>query len=336
MNKKKKQYYFELIDVFHFIIKWRKKLIIICSISAVLAIIISSPFIIKPKFLSTAVFYPSTNNSISSALLTDSRVKQKDPLEFGEQVAAQQYVQILESDYLKGKVIDQFKLAEHYKIEADDSERNYKLGKMYLKNISVRKTPYASIEINVLDEDPQIAANVANGIVMILDSVKTEVQRRLALQALNIIETEYKRKEEEINTIKTRMQELGAKGVYNVEEQSKAITELIGKNGMNENIRQQQNNLAMYGAESQSLYNTLELQVEQMNELKKKLDQAKIDVGGNLSNVFILQNASPAERKTYPIRSLIVLGAVLGSFLLSCIVLLFVEKFRNESDDLIS
>lgn len=330
MNQKKKQYYFELIDVFHFILKWRRKLIIICSLSAILAVIVSSPWIIRPKFLSTAVFYPSTNNSISSALLTDSRVKQKDPLEFGEQVSAQQYVQILESDYLKGKVIRQFNLAEHYGIPENDPEKNYKLGKKYNKNISVRKTPYASIEIGVLDENPQMAADVANGIVSILDSVKTEVQRRLALQALGIIDTEYKRKQEEINLIKERMGELGAKGVYNVEEQSKAITELIGKNGMNENIRKQQDNLAKYGAESQSLYNTLELQVEQYNELKKKLDQARIDVEGTLSNVFILQMASPAERKTYPIRWLIVAGAVIGSFLVSCIVLLFVEKFREQ------
>jgi capsule polysaccharide export protein KpsE/RkpR len=188
----------------------------------------------------------------------------------------------------------------------------------------------------VLDEKPEVAAEVANGIVMILDSVKTEVQRKLAMQALYIIETEYKRKEEEINTIKGRMQELGTKGVYNVEEQSKAITEIIGKVGMNDNIRQQQNNLATFGAESQSLTSTLELQVEQMNELKKKLDQAKIDVEGNLSNVFILQNASPAERKTYPLRSLIVIASVLGSFLLACIVLLFVEKFSHQKNNLIS
>jgi uncharacterized protein involved in exopolysaccharide biosynthesis len=73
-----------------------------------------------------------------------------------------------------------------------------------------------------------------------------------------------------------------------------------------------------------------------MNELKKKLDQAKIDVEGNLSNVFILQNASPAERKTYPLRSLIVIASVLGSFLLACIVLLFVEKFSHQKNNLIS
>jgi capsular polysaccharide biosynthesis protein len=198
MNKKKKQYYFELMDVFHFIFKWRKKLIIICSVSAILSILVSSPWIIRPKYKSTAVFYPSMNNSISSALLTDSRVKQKDPLEFGEQVAAQQYVQILESDYLKGKVIKRYNLLENYRIDPEDSEKNYKLGKQYDKNISVKKTPYASIEISVLDEKPEVAAEVANGIVMILDSVKTEVQRKLAMQALYIIETEYKRKEEEI------------------------------------------------------------------------------------------------------------------------------------------
>jgi uncharacterized protein involved in exopolysaccharide biosynthesis len=80
----------------------------------------------------------------------------------------------------------------------------------------------------------------------------------------------------------------------------------------------------------------LELQVEQMNELKKKLDQAKIDVEGNLSNVFILQNASPAERKSYPLRSLIVISSILGSFLLACIVLLFVEKFSQQKHNLIS
>lgn len=331
MNKKKKQYYFELIDVFEFIVRWRKKLIIISFISAILSIIVSSPWIIKPKFESTAVFYPSTNNSISSALLTDSRVKQKDPLEFGEQVSAQQFVQILESDYLKGKVINQFNLRAHYGIEEDDKEKNYKLGKKYEKNISTKKTPYASIEVRVLDENPDSAARIANGIVMILDSVKTEVQRRVALQALNIIEVEYNRKEQEINAIKLRMNELGAKGIYNVEEQSKAITELAGKSGMTASIQKQQDNLAKYGAESQSLQATLEYQIEQSTELKKKLDQARIDVNGNLSNVFILQTATPAERKTYPIRSLIVIGAILGSFILSCIVLLFVEKFQKKA-----
>ncbi len=329
-NKNKKQYYFELIDVIAFIIHWRKQLLLLCGSSAILAIIISSPLIIKPKYKSTAVFYPSTNNSISNALLSDSRTSKKDPLEFGEQVAAQQYVQILESDALKNRVIQHFNLVTHYQIDPNDKEINYKVGKEYAKNISAKKTPYASIEVNVLDIDPQLAAAIANGIVSILDSVKTEVQKTVALQALTIIETEYNRKVDEINNIKLRMKEIGEKGVYSFEEQSKAITELIGKTGINEYVTKQQKALSEYGAENMYLAGNLELQVEQLNELKKKFDQAKIDVDAHLSNVFILQNASPAERKTYPIRWMIVLGAVIGTFVLSCIVLIFIEKFKHK------
>ncbi|MFN4082983.1 MAG: hypothetical protein ACK4K9_05070 [Bacteroidia bacterium] len=329
MNKRKKQYYFELVDVLNFILKWRKQLIIICIVSATASIIFSGPWIIKPKFKSVAVFYPSTNNSISSALLTDSRIRNRDHLEFGEQAAAQQYVQLLESEYLKQKVIQNFNLAEHYRLKPDEKERNYKLGKKYEKNIKIKKTPYASIEVSVLDEDPNKAAEIANGIVSILDTVKNEVQKRVAKQALAIIEKEYIRKQEEINLIKARMQELGKKGVYDVAEQSKALTELAGKNGSMDYIQKQQKALSEYGAESQSLQNTLILQVEQLNELKKKYDQASIDVNENLTNVFIIQSASPAERKAYPIRSVIVLVSVFGSFLTGCIILLLVEKLKK-------
>jgi uncharacterized protein involved in exopolysaccharide biosynthesis len=329
MNKRKKQYYFELVDVLSFMIKWKKHLTIITVSAAVLAIIFSGTWFIKPKYLSTAIFYPSTNNSISSALLTDSRIKSKDHLEFGQLDAAQQYVQLLESDYLKQKVINAFNLEEHYRINPNDKERNYKLGRMYSKNISVKKTPYASIEINVLDEDPVKAADIANGIVSILDSVKNEVHKQVARQALRIIEKEYQRKQEEINEIKRRIREIGLKGVYDVAEQSKALTELAGKNGSLEYIKKQQNALAEFGAEANSLNNTLTLQVEQLNELKKKYDQAKIDVEENLSSVFIIQTATPAERKTYPVRSVIVIVSALGAFILGCVVLLLVEKFTN-------
>jgi uncharacterized protein involved in exopolysaccharide biosynthesis len=49
-----------------------------------------------------------------------------------------------------------------------------------------------------------------------------------------------------------------------------------------------------------------------------------------LSNVFILQTASAAERKAYPIRWMIVLGAVIGTFVMSCIVLIFIEKVKKK------
>ncbi|MEI7977250.1 MAG: Wzz/FepE/Etk N-terminal domain-containing protein [Bacteroidota bacterium] len=329
MSKDKKTYYFELVDVVRFLIKNKKPLSIISIGAGIAAIIFTSPWFIKPLFQSTAIFYPSTNNSISSALLTDSRTRAKDPLEFGEQATAQQFIQMLESDNLKSRVIKNFNLRDNYKIKPDDSEKNYKLGNLYKKHISVRKTPYASIEVNVRDEVPEKAAEIANGIVQILDSVKTDIQKRVALQALSIIEEQYKNKEAEVNTIKQTMRDLGAKGVYSFEEQSKAITELAGKGGNQAYIAKQQASLAQYGSEALSSQETLVLELDKLSELRKKLEQAKVDVNANLSNVFILQEATVAEKKAYPVRWILVAVSIFGSFVLGCIVLLFTDKIRH-------
>lgn len=329
MSQEKRTYYFELVDVVKFLIKYKKPLSVISIGAGIAAIIFSSPWFMKPLYQSTAIFYPSTNNSISTALLSDSRTRSKDPLEFGEQATAQQFIQMLESDNLKSRVIKNFNLQEHYKIKSDDSEKNFKLGNLYRKHISVRKTPYASIEINVMDEVPEKAAEIANGIVQILDSVKTDIQKRVALQALAIIEQQYKNKEAEVNSIKQTMRDLGAKGVYSFEEQSKAITELAGKGGNQAYITKQQNSLAQYGSEALSSQETLVLELDKLSELRKKLEQANVDVSANLSNVFILQQATVAEKKAYPIRWIIVAVSMFGSFVLGCVVLLFTEKIRQ-------
>jgi capsular polysaccharide biosynthesis protein len=329
MTQDKRTYYFELVDVVKFLIKYKKPLSIISIGAGIAAIIFSGPWFITPLYKSTAIFYPSTNNSISSALLSDTRVKAKDPLEFGEQATAQQFIQMLESDNLKNRVITNFKLREHYKIDENDGEKNFKMGNLYKKHISVKKTAYASIEVNVLDEVPEKAAEIANGVVLLLDSVKTDIQKRIALQALAIIEQQYKNKEAEVNTIKQTMRDLGAKGVYSFEEQSKAITELAGKGGNQAYINKQQASLAQYGSEAISSQETLVLELEKLSELRKKLEQANVDVSANLSNVFILQQATTSEKKAYPIRGIIVVVSIFGSFVLGCIVLLFTEKIKQ-------
>jgi uncharacterized protein involved in exopolysaccharide biosynthesis len=54
-----------------------------------------------------------------------------------------------------------------------------------------------------------------------------------------------------------------------------------------------------------------------------------VDVSANLSNVFILQQATTSEKKAYPVRWIIVAVSIFGSFVLGCIVLLFTEKIKQ-------
>jgi len=54
-----------LADVINFFWRWRKVLMIACGLAALAAIVITMPFITKPKYQATHIFYPTKNNSIS-------------------------------------------------------------------------------------------------------------------------------------------------------------------------------------------------------------------------------------------------------------------------------
>ena len=93
--------------------QWRKPLVIFTLIASVLAAVVSSPLIITPKFKSTAVIYPTTTNSISQALLVEHNPYRKDVLEFGEELEAERLLQILNSDEMQNRIIEEFNLFEH-------------------------------------------------------------------------------------------------------------------------------------------------------------------------------------------------------------------------------
>ena len=116
-DKEIKSFDFNFIEFIEILWKHKMKLIILGLIAIVVASIFSAPFFIKPKFKSTAVFYPTTNNSISNALLTEINARANDPLEFGEEEEAEKALQILQSSKLQGRLIRNFELKKHYNIK---------------------------------------------------------------------------------------------------------------------------------------------------------------------------------------------------------------------------
>jgi capsular polysaccharide biosynthesis protein len=47
----------------------------------------------------------------------------------------------------------------------------------YESNITFKRTEYMAVKISVLDKDPQLAADIANTIAALLDSVKNDMQK---------------------------------------------------------------------------------------------------------------------------------------------------------------
>ena len=330
-----KAFDFNFIDIVALVWKYKKHLIIIGLVAAVLTAIFTAPFFIKPRYKSQVIFYPTTINSIGNAMFTDLNKREADPLAFGEEEEAENALQLLNSSLLQERIVKNFDLMNHYDIDPKGKSPRTDLADKMAKNIKFSRTRHLAVEITVLDEDPVKAAEIANGIGSLYDSVKTEIQHQVALEALQIVEDEYKQKETEVWGFRTQLKELGDKGITNYEEQSRAISEEIYKSNNSAKIsmlKEEQAKLAKYAGEFTYLNETLILELESLSQLRKRYEKAKVDVEKTLPQKFILTSGSPAEKKTYPVRSLLVLLVTVATGFLSIVVLLILSQTNALKD----
>lgn len=329
---------FDSSNLIVYMYNWRWPLIIVTLAAAVLAAVFSSPYFIKPKYKSTVTVFPTTTNSLSKALLPQQFASRgQDILEFGAEEQAEQLLQILNSDEIRDRIIEKFNLLEHYDIDTTGKYSRTELYKTYDDNIEYRRTEFMSVEINVMDTDPEMAADIANEIVVLLDEVKNRIQKERAKKGLRIIAGEYQALKEEVKSLEDSLTTLRFKGVHDYETQSAVLSEqlataLIEKGPDNdavEAIESKLDTLAKYGGVYVSLRDESQYLKEELVKLKTKYDQAKVDVSETLPASFKVNNAFPAEKKSYPTRWLIVVLAALGAFVVTLIVILVYDTIRN-------
>ena len=311
-----------LVGVVNFFWRWRKVFIISAICAIVFSVVLTHPAITKPKYAARHIFYPTKNNSISNALLTELNQRQSDPLEFGEEIEAEKALQILQSGTLLGRLVRNFNLMKHYGIDPKtDKFPQYALDNKIKENFSFERTRYLSIKIEVMDEDPKMAADLANGIANLYDSITTEVQNQVATPALQIVERALQEKRNKIQNIKDELRKLGQNGITNYEEQSRALAEEIykaqssGKVGEMKKLLEEQKTLVASGGDFIALNELIKLEEEKESDLITQYEKRKVDVGETLSHKFTVESATIPEIKAWPKRTFIIILSLLGTFL---------------------
>lgn len=325
--------YFDSTSLFEFFWRWKKPLIIIGITAAICSSIVS--FLIHERYKSTVIMFPVQSNAIAKALLTDDVSGKQDILQFGEEAQAEQLLQILYSDEIRSRIVDKYKLMQHYRIDPNNKYKNTLLYEKYSENISFKRTEFLSVKIEVLDEDPFIASEIANDIGNLLDSTKTRMQRDRANQAFDIVANEYNRKKAAIALLTDSIKALNLLGIYDYESQSEvtsqqyAIALSKGDERAIKRLADQLKIIGEYGSAYMSVRENLYIQREQLNLLKKKFEEAKIDAEAVLTYKFIVNKAFPAERKSYPVRWLIVATSTIVSMVFGILVLILLDNIKR-------
>ena len=138
---------YDSTNLLQVIVKWKKQVLYIGLIAAVVSFIISMPFIIKPKYKSFGIAYPANLTPYS----TESQ--------------SEQLVQLMESDAIKDQLIQNFNLYEHYEIPQGKPAAKSLIYEEIKSNIAISKTDYESVEIEVLDIDSTLAKHMVDSII---------------------------------------------------------------------------------------------------------------------------------------------------------------------------
>lgn len=316
-----------------FMYQYRKILIVVSLAAAIVSSVIS--LLIEEKYKSTVVMFPTTTNSISKALIADNFGGKDDVMELGEEEQAEQLLQILNSDEIRNRIIGKYDLMKHYEIDADDPFRMTKLTRKFNSNISFEQTEFMSVRVEVLDRNPDTAALIANDIASLLDTVKNRMRKKIALEALQIVEEEYYGMMNYMTQMEDSLARIRAMGVHDPESQSEVLTEQLAIATRQNNskavkvIEEKLATLAQYGGIYISIRDNFEWDRKQLSFLKSKYAEAKIDAEKSLEHKFIVNQATPAERKSYPIRWLIVVSSTVASFLLCVITIMVVRTLQS-------
>jgi len=330
------QFDFNSSNFFVFLKKWRKVLMVVGMAAIVLSWLFSSPLFITPKFQSTVIMFPTSTNSVSKALLSNTYGNKQDILEFGDEEQAEQLLQILNSNIIRTRVIHDFKLMNHYDIDSNGSYKMTRLYKEYDNNITFRRTEYMAVQVTVLDKDPQMAADIANTIANLVDSTKNQMIHERAMEGYKIVEAEYKERKANMKLLEDSLTVLRKLGIQDYETQAEMLNRQLAIEIARSNkagilaLEARLSILAQYGSAYVAIRDALVSEDKEMSVLKSKYAEAKVDAKQILPQKFIVNSAFKAEKKTYPVRWLIILISIFSSLLLAVLVIIAIENIPQQ------
>jgi len=315
--------YFGNFNLFQLCYKWKWHLVIFVLIAGILGLIFSGPFFIKPKFKSVAIVYPA---NISK---------------FSEESETEQMLQWFESRDIVDSMIKKFDLPKHYEIKTNDRFYMSKIYRTFNENVTIAKTKYESVKIEIYDTDPQIACDMVNSLIDFYNKKVRNIHREKYQEVLTIEESrlmEKKRQQDSllrtINNIRTKY-ELIDYGIQTNEVTRGYLGTFDGSNRANVNrteIKRIKQNIENKGDSLLLITGQLSSVCASYNNFKISYEDALRNVNKVQTFANIVTSPFPADEKSYPSRLLIIFYAMGAALFFSIITIAIIDgqkTFKN-------
>lgn len=289
----------ELIQIW---LKWWKQIAIFCTVAILVSVIVSMPVFMPPHYMSKMVFYPYNPASSDRSVLFNEDGTLIDY--FGGKDETNRFLSIANSSGLVAYMVDSFNLREHYKIKEPGF---YYVARKFRGNYKAIKNEFQSIEVKIYDTDPVLAAEMVKAAVKYMENADKALIINNRKKSLNALQKEYDEKKTRLETLADSLNIMKKKANIRYDKDGNIIGD--------EQVRLMD-----------QIVKKLTLNV---NEMLSITNQFEVSLSEKLTEIHVIEDAGVAEKKSKPVRWLIVLATAIGAFAAATVAVVIIEILRN-------
>ena len=201
----------------------------------------------------------------------------------------------------------------------------------FTSHFDFTRTRYGSIQIDVLDRDPELAAKMANSIVDLIDIVKNEMIRERTKPAFEINKRKMGQMLHDRDSVLNLLDSLSAIGVVSMDIRSNLFQALVDSKNAAEksDIKAKLAVNTLYGAQYDALEHIRNEMIIKIEEFRVSYEQAESDANANFNHKFVVEKAVKSDKKEKPKRMIIVLVASIGGFIFGVLFLLIRQRIQE-------
>ncbi len=306
-EKQHPEFRLDSFDFINFLFRNFRLFVIVGVLAFIVSVAVS--FTISPMYKSNVVLYPASNITMPGSALFDIG---SNVLTFGDEEATEKILQMLQSQSIRDYLVQKYDLFSHYEIPEDAKFRHTLMGNKLDKNIAFRKTRFLSVEISVLDTDPEIAANIANEIALLTDKSFNNILKEAGRKQQAVLQSQMQQQTLLVRTFEDSIKQAGGSKVV-------GYRSATGGQGVS---------VSPYSPEMMRFTAGHEQALEDLGTIRQRLTEARMASNEDQSYTLIVNEARPSEKKDFPNRSVIAIVSTLSSLLLLMLLLIFLEGLK--------
>lgn len=295
----------------------RKPILFTTLIATLIAITVT--FIVKPKYRSVAYMYPANMVPFFMDVNTNN-VSQTELL-----------LQFFNSNDVRTGLLKKYRLDRHWNLDTTDKQFRTKFNDVFEEKILAKPTKYESLELNVLDSDPDTAQQIAKSLIEEVNKIISRQHTEKFNEFISVNQaylTAHRKSLDslqecmEVFTKKYHLIDMGSQMRYAAQNYYKLMAE--GKE--NAKITESVNEIAEHGPELFRLGNAFQEEARLYAVVENDVSKAIRDFNRKLTYMIVASEPTKPDTKYWPKRGIISIVTALSTFLLVCLYFIYINR----------